>query len=71
MKEEVRKAVREELKLRRKLLVLNYARECGNAAKACREFNVPNTSFYEWKKAYELNGRAGLVRKKPIPKSHP
>ena len=71
MTEEVRKAVREELRIRRKLWILNYARECGNAAKACREFDVPSSSFYEWKKTYELNGRQGLARRKPIPKSHP
>lgn len=53
MTEEVREAVREELKLRRKLFVLNYAREWGNTAKACREFDVLNTSFYEWKRAYD------------------
>ncbi len=49
MKEEVRKAVRDEQRIRRKLQVLNYARIVGNAAEACRLFNVPNTSFYEWK----------------------
>jgi transposase InsO family protein len=27
--------------------------------------------FYVWKAAYEREGEAGLVRKKPIPKSHP
>ena len=71
MTEEVRKAVREELRIRRKLWILNYARGIGNAAEACREFDVPSSSFYEWKRAYELNGRQGLARKKPIPKSHP
>ena len=71
MREEVRKAVKVELRRRQKLAVLTYARLCGNAAKACREFEVPSSSFYEWKKAFELNGMEGLVRKKPIPKSHP
>ena len=71
MTEEVRKAVREELRIRRKLWILNYARGIGNAAEACREFDVPSSSFYEWKRAYELNGTQGLARKKPIPKSHP
>lgn len=71
MKEEVRKAVQEELRIRRKLWILDYALMCGNTSEACREFGVPRSSFYEWKMAYELNGRQGLARKKPIPWSHP
>jgi len=71
MKEEVRKAVREELRCRKKLIVLEYADLCGSVTKACKEFDVPKSPFYEWKETYVLNGRAGLVRKKPIPKSHP
>lgn len=68
MKEEVRKAVREELRLRKKLMVLEYADLCGSVTKACKEFEVPRSSFYEWKKAYDLNGRAGLVRKSQSPR---
>ena len=67
MKEEVRKAVQEELRIRRKLWILDYALMCGNTSEACREFSVPRSSFYEWEKAYELNGRQGLARKNLFP----
>ena len=61
---------REELSVRLKLTVLEYAQYFG-ATKACREFNVPRSSFYRWKQTYEHEGQAGLYRKKPIAHSHP
>jgi len=61
---------REELSIRLKLTVLEYAKYFG-ATEACREFNVPRSSFYRWKQTYEHEGRAGLYRKKPIAYSHP
>ena len=61
---------REELQIRLKLTVLEYAKYFG-ATEACREFNVPRSSFYRWKQSYEQEGRAGLYRKKPIAYSHP
>jgi transposase len=61
---------REELRIRLKLTVLEYAEYFG-ATKACREFYVPRSSFYRWKQTYEHEGRAGLYRKKPIAYSHP
>ena len=65
------KEVKDILYQRRKLMVLDYAKAIGNAAEACRDFDVPHSSFYVWKKAYDKEGKAGLLRKKPIPKSHP
>ena len=38
---------------------------------ACREFEVPRSSFYRWKEKYSNEGRVGLYRKKPIANSHP
>ena len=67
----VQRLVRYELRFRKKLMVLEYARGIGNNAKACRDFNIPDSSFYEWKKAYEKEGTAGLRRKKPVAYSHP
>jgi len=40
-------------------------------ARACRTFGVPRASYYKWKKAYEVEGEAGLVRKRPIARKHP
>ncbi len=65
------KEVRDELKIRHKMAVLEYAHLCGNTRKACRDFEVTRSSFYTWKKAYDADGKAGLVRKKPIARSHP
>lgn len=61
----------EAMRVFRKRMILEYAKGIGNAAEACREFGVPKSTFYEWKKAYDEGGVEGLVRKKPIPKSHP
>ncbi len=54
-----------------KKLVLELAEALGNSAKVCREWEVPGSTFYRWKKDYAEQGVAGLVRKKPVAKSHP
>lgn len=64
------KEAREELRIRFKLAVLEYANHLG-ATKACKEFNVPRSTFYNWKKKYDNEGRSGLYRKKPVAYSHP
>ncbi len=40
------KDVRDALKIRFKMTVLEYARLCGNASKACREFEVLKSTFF-------------------------
>jgi transposase len=42
-----------------------------NICDACREFDIPRSSFYDWKKAYDKEGKTGLLRKKPVARSHP
>lgn len=64
------KEAEEELKVRLKLAVLELARDL-NVTKACKEFNVPRSTFYEWKKSYDQEGEVGLYRKKPVAKNHP
>lgn len=61
---------REGMRIRFKLTVLEYAKYLG-VTKACREFNIPRSTFYGWKQTYEQEGRAGLYRKMPIAYSHP
>jgi hypothetical protein len=56
---------------RRKLLILDIAKAIRSVSKTCIEFEILRSSFYEWKKKYEVDGIAGLIRKKPIPKSRP
>jgi transposase len=55
--------------IRRKLKVLNYAKEIGNAAAACRHFGVSGESFYKWKRAYERGGERALINSKPCPQT--
>jgi len=65
------KEVKEILKIRFKVMVLEFASEIGNVTKACREFDVSRSTFYGWKNAYDKEGKAGLARKKPIAQKHP
>jgi transposase len=63
--------VKDYINLRKKLFILEYAKAIGNARKACEEFSIPRSSFYDWKKAFAKEGKTGLLRKKPVAKSHP
>jgi transposase InsO family protein len=54
-----------------KLVVLEIAEALGRDTKSYRDFDVPKSTFYEWKRAFKKEGVAGLIPKKPIPKSHP
>ncbi len=63
--------VRNALDAQRKLVALQYAKGIGNVGEACRDLGVARSSFYRWKNAFAAEGRAGLVRKKPIARSHP
>jgi len=64
------KEAREELQVIFRVAVLELAQD-RNVTQTCREFKVPRSSFYRWKKKYEQEGRAGLYRKKPVPHRHP
>jgi transposase InsO family protein len=64
------KDAEEELRIRFKLVVLEFAKHDG-VTKTCKEFEVPRSTFYEWKKKYDLDGRAGLYRKKQGTHKHP
>jgi transposase InsO family protein len=67
----MQKEVKEALRIRFKWAVVEYVQVCRNVAEACREFEVPRSTFYGWKKAYDKEGKAGLTRKKPIARNHP
>lgn len=67
----MKKELAEALVIRRKMFIVLYAKDARNIRKACQEFGVPRSSFYRWKKSYEKEGVEGLIRKKPIAKSHP
>ena len=54
-----------------RLRVLRLAEDLGNISKACRAGNMDRTSFYEWKRRYQLHGLDGLKDLPPVVKSHP
>jgi len=56
---------RGDREIRRKMRIFEYAEETGNIRKTCRHFGIPRSLFYVWKGKYELEGEAGLARKKP------
>lgn len=61
---------KKELRLRFKLIVLDYANHFG-PSETCREFEIPTSTFYEWKKRYKKEGVTGLRYKKPIAETYP
>jgi len=67
----MQKEIRDVLRSRFKLAVLEFARGIGSVTKACQEFKVPRSTFYEWNKAYNKEGKEGLARKKPVAINHP
>jgi hypothetical protein len=50
------KEAREALRIHFKWTVLEYSRGIGNVTKACRELEVPRSTFYEWKKVFNKKG---------------
>jgi transposase len=67
----MQKEVREAFRIHFKWSVLRFAEVCRTHAKAYRDFDVPKSTFYGWKKAFEKEGEAVLARKKPIARNHP
>ena len=47
------KEIKDALAVRRKMVILSHARLCENEAKAYREFEIPRSSFYKCKKAFD------------------
>jgi transposase InsO family protein len=55
----------------RRLTVLELAERLGNVAEACRRGGIDRTSFYDWKRRFQLQGLDGLKDLPPIARSHP
>lgn len=49
--------------IKRKLAVLEYAKQCGNVARTCRHFGISRQAYYNWLHALERHGEAGLVNR--------
>ena len=56
--------------IKRKLAVLEYARESGNVAETSRHFGISRQAYYDWLHANEKRGEAGLVNRGPCPENH-
>jgi transposase InsO family protein len=56
---------------RRRLTVLELAQRLGNVSEACRRGGVDRTSFYGWKRRFQLEGLDGRKDLPPVAKSHP
>ena len=55
--------------IQRKLRALRHAEQIGDVSRACRYFGISRASFYRWKAAFQRQGEAGLVNRKPAPKN--
>ena len=55
--------------IKRKLRVLNHAKNIGNIRITCRYFGVSRAIFYRWRNAYDQFGEEGLINKKPCPEN--
>lgn len=72
IEEEIEKRAREIVATRRKVFII----ECINQSRhtvveECSDFKIPRSTFYYWKKKYDLEGKEGLKRKRPIAHNHP
>ena len=60
-----------EREIRKRKRILEPARTTRNVAKTCRYFDVSRSTFYLWRRRYQADGDAGLIKKKPIPYQMP
>ncbi|MBL7047815.1 MAG: hypothetical protein ISR95_09350 [Candidatus Marinimicrobia bacterium] len=56
MKVKLSKEIRDYSAFRRTYVMLEYARLSKRPLHACREFNVPKSTFYEWKRRFDAEG---------------
>ena len=64
MKKEIKKRVKDILQQRRKLLILNLMSQEKNVSKACKEFEIPRSTYYDWKSRHKKYGDKGFLRTK-------
>ena len=55
--------------IKRKLRILNHAKETGNIIKTCRYFGISRAIFYLWRTTYEKVGEKRLINSKPCPEN--
>ncbi len=57
--------------VKRKLAALEHAVAGRNVSRTCRYFGISRDTFYEWRRAYQRGGEAGLLPRKRGPKRPP
>ena len=69
---EVYRRIKELNKFKNRLAVVQTIAESDiKVNRACKVLGVPKSTYYQWKKKYELYGKEGLKRQKPIASNHP
>ena len=53
--------LKEKHDISRKLRILSHAKITNNISKTCRYFGISRETFYQWKQAYTLSGKNGLI----------
>jgi len=61
--------VKEKRDIKRKLNLINHAKEIGNVKKACRYFGISRSTYYVWVERYKKSGEKGLINSKPCPEN--
>ena len=57
IEQEIEKRAKEIIKARRKLFIIKLISKSNNSiCQECVDFGVPKSTFYSWRKRYELEG---------------
>lgn len=54
-----------------KLVILKHIKKFKSITKTLSELNIPKSTYYKWKKAFDKDGEQGLLRKHPVAYNHP
>lgn len=63
------KEVRAYLSLQKKLFILKYAQKIKPVSKVLIVFNVPKSTYFKWKKAYDKDGEMDFLLMKNVHQS--
>ena len=60
--EKIENRAKDIIAARSKIYLLEYiSKSKKSVLQECLEFGIPRSTFYEWKKKYELEGRDGFL----------
>lgn len=71
MEDLIQKRIKEELRYRFKLFIVELAELSKTKKKILKEYNVSKSTYYSWKVKYDKYGEPGLRRRKPTTNTHP